>query len=380
MKKRDFQKIKWCQAVEDDFRSILDLSIREDVESIGDLTSRSLIPETARGRASVVSRSEGIVAGMPLVDIIIEAVSPDLKWESAASDGQRIHRGEKIGTLSGSARGMMQAERLILNYVARLSGIASTTDLYVQAVKGTRAQIYDTRKTTPGWRLLEKYAVQCGGANNHRAGLYDAILIKDNHLALAAGRAGLGALEYDPAEAVRTVRAFLVQQDELGPRPPVMCHGNLPSDSKLRKLRSSLIAAVAEATGSAMLSEVIARTPCYVIERAREKNAEVPREPAMNFPAKEVIVEVEVDTFQQLESVLEANPDIIMLDNMSIELMEDAVKLRDERKPQIELEASGGINLNTVRRVAETGVDRISVGALTHSFQMFDFGLDWEEV
>lgn len=377
MSKRDFQTITWCQAVEDDFRNILEQAIREDVESIGDLTSLALIPEQAKGCASVVSRSEGIIAGMPTVPVILEVLCPEVTWKPWVKDGVRIGRGQKIGTLRGPARGLMQVERLILNFLARLSGIASTTDLYVQAIANSGASVYDTRKTTPGWRLLEKYAVQCGGAKNHRSGLYDAILIKDNHLALAAGRAGLDALEYNPAEAVRQVRAFLAQQDELGPRPPVQCRDCSPS---IRKMRSALIAAVAEATGSTMLSSIIAKTPGYIIEQARKQHGEVPREPAMNFPATEVIVEVEVDTFQQFESVLSADPDIIMLDNMSVDLMRQAVELRNTRKPWIELEASGGITLETIGRVAETGVERISVGALTHSFQMFDLGLDWEEI
>lgn len=371
---KDYQAITWCSAVEDDFRTLLDIAIREDIESIGDLTSLSLIPDSAVGRAAVVSRSEGIIAGMPTVEIICGAISPDLHWEPLVQDGERVQKKARIGILSGPARAMMQAERLILNFVARLSGIASTTDKYVQAIAGTKAKVYDTRKTTPGWRLIEKYATCCGGAKNHRAGLYDAILIKDNHLALAAGRAGLGALEYDPAKAVRTVRKYLEEQDELGPRPPIHCHGNLVATCKMR---TSLLAAVAEVTGSAVLSQIIAKTPCHLIEMAHKENEQVPRKPADNFPAKDVIVEVEVDTFQQFESVLSADPDIIMLDNMSCELMAKAVLLRNERKPEIELEASGGITLETIRDVAATGVERISVGALTHSFHMFDLGLDW---
>lgn len=373
---KDYQAITWCSAVEDDFRTLLDIAIREDVESIGDLTSLSLIPEKAVGRAAVVSRGEGVIAGMPTVQIICEAISPDLRWEPLVEDATHVGKKQQIGILSGPARAMMQAERLILNFVARLSGIATTTNQYVQLIADTKSKVYDTRKTTPGWRLLEKYATCCGGAQNHRAGLYDAILIKDNHLALAAGRAGLGALEYDPALAVRKVRRFLEEQDELGPRPPVHCHGNLIATCKMR---TSLLAAVAEVTGSAVLSQIIAKTPCHELEIAHKENQQVPRKPADNFPAKDVIVEVEVDTFQQFEEVLSADPDIIMLDNMSCEMMRRAVELRNQRKPEIELEASGGITLNTIHDVAMTGVERISVGALTHSFQIFDLGLDWLE-
>lgn len=373
---KDYQAITWCSAVEDDFRTLLDIAIREDVESIGDLTSLSLIPEKAIGRAAVVSRDEGVIAGMPTVQIICEAISPDLKWEPLVEDAAHVRKKQQIGILSGPARAMMQAERLILNFVARLSGIATTTNQYVQLIADTKSKVYDTRKTTPGWRLLEKYATCCGGAQNHRAGLYDAILIKDNHLALAAGRAGLGALEYDPALAVRKVRRFLEEQDELGPRPPVHCHGNLIATCKMR---TSLLAAVAEVTGSAVLSQIIAKTPCHELEIAHKENQQVPRKPADNFPAKDVIVEVEVDTFQQFEEVLSADPDIIMLDNMSCDTMRRAVELRNQRKPEIELEASGGITLRTIHDVAMTGVERISVGALTHSFQIFDLGLDWLE-
>ena len=373
---KDYQAITWCSAVEDDFRTLLDIAIREDVESIGDLTSLSLIPEKAVGRAAVVARGEGVIAGMPTVQIICEAISPDLRWAPLVDDAAHVIQKQKIGILSGPARAMMQAERLILNFVARLSGIATTTNQYVQLIADTKSKVYDTRKTTPGWRLLEKYATCCGGAQNHRAGLYDAILIKDNHLALAAGRAGLGALEYDPALAVRKVRQFLAEQDELGPRPPVHCHGNLIATCKMR---TSLLAAVAEVTGSAVLSQIIAKTPCHELEIAHKENQQVPRKPADNFPAKDVIVEVEVDTFQQFEEVLSADPDIIMLDNMSCEMMRRAVELRNQRKPEIELEASGGITLRTIHDVAMTGVERISVGALTHSFQMFDLGLDWLE-
>jgi len=187
--------------------------------------------------------------------------------------------------------------------LGRLSGIATLTRRYVDAVQGTNAQIYDTRKTTPGWRQLEKYAVRCGGGNNHRAGLYDAVLIKDNHLAL--GRQGNEP--FTPAEAVIRTKEFL-----------------------------------------------------------RKRSACLP------------IIEIEVDTLEQLREVLPTGPDIVLLDNMAPPQIVEAIHIRNSLNPNVQLEASGGITLETLRSIAETGVERISVGALTHSAVSLDFGLDWE--
>ncbi|HEY2412634.1 MAG TPA: carboxylating nicotinate-nucleotide diphosphorylase, partial [Pirellulaceae bacterium] len=205
------------------------------------------------------------------------------------------------------------SERIVLNVLGRLSGIATLTRQYVDAVAGTKARIYDTRKTTPGWRRLEKYAVHCGGGHNHRTGLFDAILIKDNHLAL--GREEGGASAFSPAEAVRTARDFLAQQ----------IAGDVPRGAP---------------------------------------------DPAM-------MVEVEVDSLEQLRQVLPEKPDIVLLDNMDIDQLREAVKIRDSGESNAELEASGGINLQTVAAVAATGVERISSGALTHSAVSLDVGLDW---
>lgn len=371
---KDYQQIMWCPAVEDDFRSVLRLAIREDVESIGDLTTLALIPEEAEGSAALVARTSGVIAGVPLISIIIEEVNSAIRWEPALEDGMCVNPGSVVGRLSGPAHGMLQVERLALNFLGRLSGVASMTRTYVEAVRGLNVGVYDTRKTTPGWRLLEKYAVQCGGGRNHRSGLYEAVLIKDNHLALAAGRAGVDHFEYDPAEAVRTVRKYLAQQDAQGPRPLTARPGCEPSTCKTR---AAMVAAVAEATGSTFISSMVAKTPCHMVTRSRESGSVVPREPAANYPACDVIVEVEVDTLGQFESALGADPDIILLDNMTVEMLSQAVKIRNARKPQVELEASGGITLKTIRKVAETGVERISVGALTHSPNYFDIGMDW---
>ncbi|MDO4551499.1 MAG: nicotinate-nucleotide diphosphorylase [Planctomycetia bacterium] len=374
MKKKDFQQIKWCPAVEDDFRTILDQAVREDVESVGDLTSQATVPEDTPGFASIISRSAGVFAGEPTVKLICSAVSSDLKSVMEVKDGEKISAGQRIGSISGPARAILQAERLVLNFLARLSGVATMTNLYVEAVSGTGASVYDTRKTLPGWRLLDKYAVQCGGGKNHRSGLYEAILIKDNHLALAAGQAGLKHFDYNPAEAVQKVREFLRERDEKGSSV------SLRPDCTPRtcRTRAAILAAVAGATGSPVVGEMISQTPCYMIARAREKGAEVPREPATNFPAQGVIIEVEVDTLKQYELALSANPDIILLDNMTPEMLRTAVEMRNAHNSEIELEASGGITLANISEVAKTGVERISVGALTHSVTYFDLGLDWE--
>jgi nicotinate-nucleotide pyrophosphorylase (carboxylating) len=214
-----------------------------------------------------------------------------------------------VARVEGSVRGILAAERLLLNLLTRLSGIATLTRRYVDAVAGTQARIYDTRKTTPGWRRLEKYAVRTGGGRNHRSGLYDAILIKDNHLAFGRQKTS-GAAGFSPAEAVDRARRWIAR------------HAPVPVRSRM-------------------------------------------------------IVEVEVDSLAQLDEVLPAGPDLVLLDNMDPKQLREAVARRNAIAPQIELEASGGITLDTVGPVAQSGVDRISVGALTHSPEALDYGLDW---
>ena len=285
---------------ERDFDSLLAMALFEDTEKHGDLTSLALVPGLAQGSAAVVARTAGTMAGIPLVARIVSKIDPDLVWEPALDDGAAIVRGSVVGSLRGPAAPLLTAERPILNFLGRLSGIATLTRHYVDAIQGTKASIYDTRKTTPGWRRLEKYAVTCGGGKNHRTGLFDAILIKDNHLAL--GRQA----SFSPAEAVAKAKEFLQQRF-----------------------------------------------------------------------AEQPMVEIEVDTLDQLREVLPAAPDIVLLDNMTPSQLTEAVRIRDSINPAVQLEASGGITLQTVRAVAETGVERISVGALTHSAISLDFGLDW---
>ncbi len=306
---KGFDQITWDDRLQEDLRELLRLALREDSGEQGDRTTAALVPEDAAGRADVVARQAGVIAGLPGAEIALHMVDDRLQWSPQIEDGQAVRPGDRIARVEGPARSLLQAERTMLNLLGRLSGIATLTRQYVRAVAGTKARIYDTRKTTPGWRRLEKYAVRCGGGCNHRTGLFDAILIKDNHLALGAASDGAAA-RYTPAEAVVRARRFIQQ-------------------------------GAADPAGDRM------------------------------------IVEVEVDTLGQLDEVLEVSPDIVLLDNMSPAELRRAVRLRDAHHPEVELEASGGIDLETVRQIASAGVDRISVGALTHSAVCLDIGLDW---
>ena len=299
---RDFHQTVYNDALRNDMRALVSLAIREDNDVDGDITSKSLIPESAPGRAAVVARGKGVAAGLVFAQELLQMVDARLTWEGVANDGDLLEKGSVLGYVAGPTLAMLTAERLLLNLVGRLSGVATLARQYVDAIAGTKAHIYDTRKTTLGWRRLEKYAVRCGGARNHRSGLYDAVLIKDNHLAFG------GISDFGPAEAVRRSRKYLLETF---------------------------------------------------------KGREIP------------MLEIEVDSLEQLAQVLPENPDVVLLDNMSPEMMREAVRMRDEAGPTAELEASGGINLDTARAKAESGVDRVSVGAITHSAKTFDIGLDW---
>ncbi|MFO0799392.1 MAG: carboxylating nicotinate-nucleotide diphosphorylase [Gemmataceae bacterium] len=274
-------------------RALVALALAEDLGDIGDRTSAALIPAEQPGRAAFVARTAGVAAGLPAAALVCAAVDPALTFTPALADGTRLARGDVLATVAGPLRSVLAAERTALNFLQRLSGVASLTRRYVDAVAGTRAAVLDTRKTTPGWRLLEKYAVRAGGGTNHRVGLYDGVLIKDNHLA------GLGG------DVLRAV------------------------------------------------------------ELARAANAGLP-------------IEVEVDTLGQLEHALAVKADIVLLDNMPPDVMRAAVARRDAVSPGTRLEASGGITLDTVAAAAATGVDRISVGALTHSAPALDIALDYQ--
>lgn len=303
----DFSQIEWNHEVEEDCLQVVRLAVREDLGREFDWTTVALVDAQATAEAYVVARKAGVIAGLRAAQVVLEEMDQRASWLPQVDDGAAVAPGTVVATLAGPARTLLTAERLVLNFIGHLSGIATLARRYVDATQGTKARIYDTRKTTPGWRRLEKYAVRLGGGTNHRTGLFDAILIKDNHLALGATD---GKSHFSPAEAVLKARGFLEQ---------------LPAEDARRGM----------------------------------------------------IVEVEVDTPTQLELVLPTGPDIVLLDNMSTADLEAAVRRRDEIAPGVELEASGGVNLSTVAAIARTGVDRISVGALTHSAVWFDVGLDW---
>ncbi|MEX0678010.1 MAG: carboxylating nicotinate-nucleotide diphosphorylase [Pirellulales bacterium] len=305
---KEFQQIEWDASVEEDCRQIVRLAVREDLDRLFDWTTLALVPAGAAGKAAIVSRQAGVVAGLRAVQVAVGEMDVHLRLETLLDDGRQSAAGQTLATLAGPARSLLTAERILLNLIGRLSGIATLARAYVEAVRGTRARIYDTRKTTPGWRRLEKYAVRCGGGHNHRTGLFDAILIKDNHLALAAHVEGTGRLT--PAEAVRRAREFA--------------------------------------------------------ESMAAEQAAAP-----------LIIEVEVDSLALLEQVLPAQPDMVLVDNMSPEQLTRAVSLRDRLAPEVELEASGGVTLDNVAAIAASGVERISVGALTHSAASLDVGMDW---
>ena len=304
----DFTQVQWDEDLIDDCHYLIRLAIREDLGRSYDCTTVALIPPEVQGRAVVTARREGIVSGLEAAQQVLQEMEISEIWEPLAKDGQIVAAGTKLAALHGSARDLLTSERLILNFIGRLSGIATLTRQFVDAVAGTNARIYDTRKTTPGWRRLEKFAVRCGGGRNHRTGLYDAILIKDNHLALRNDQL---TSETSPASAVEVARAFAGELHQ-------------PSDN-----------------------------------------------------ARPMLIEIEVDTLQQFDSALRSHPDIILLDNMSTQQLSDAVTRRDQIGSVTELEASGGVTLDTVQAIAATGVDRISVGSLTHSAIALDVGLDW---
>jgi nicotinate-nucleotide pyrophosphorylase (carboxylating) len=310
---RDFTQLAWSPQIAEDLRRIVRLAVFEDLDRGQDWTTICLVREEVTASANLVARKPGVLSGLAAIAVIFDEMEVEAECHAKVKDGDVVAGGAVLATLGGGARDLLTSERIVLNVLGRLSGIATLTRQYVDAIAGTKARIYDTRKTTPGWRRLEKYAVHCGGGHNHRTGLYDAILIKDNHLAL--GHEQSGASAFLPAEAVRKAREFLAQQ--------------------------------------------IA--------------GEAPR----GAPDPGMIVEVEVDSLGQLREVLPENPDIILLDNMTPDQLREAVKIRDAAGSSAELEASGGINLQTVAAIAATGVDRISSGALTHSAVCLDIGLDW---
>jgi nicotinate-nucleotide pyrophosphorylase (carboxylating) len=262
-------------------------ALREDLGAAGDITSAATIPASATATATFGARKAGVLAGLPLAEAAFREIDPAIRFTAILHDGDPIPAGGIAARVEGPARGILAAERVALNYLCHLSGIATATAALVERVKHTKARILDTRKTTPGLRLFEKYAVRCGGGVNHRIGLFDAILIKDNHIAVAGG----------VTQAIRAARSA----------------------------------------------------------------------------APGVRLEVEVGALDQLDEALAEKPDIIMLDNMPVEMMREAVQRVAGRAL---IEASGNVTLATVGAIAETGVDYISSGWITHSAPALDLGLD----
>jgi nicotinate-nucleotide pyrophosphorylase (carboxylating) len=305
----DFHQLDWDAAIEDDLRQIVRLAVREDLDRFYDWTTLALVGPDQRGRAAVVVREAGVIAGLRAAPVVLDEMHAAIQWHPVSNDGDEVAARTTVAELSGSARDMLVCERPLLNLLGRLSGIATLTRQYVRQIAGTNTRVYDTRKTTPGWRRLEKYAVRCGGGMNHRTGLFDAVLVKDNHLAVSS-QAAAADQRMSPADAVRRARDFLEQTN-------------------------------AQRDGG------------------------------------ELLIEIEVDSLDQLADVLPAGPDIVLLDNMSPATLREAVRRRDALAPAVELEASGGVTLQTIRSIAETGVERISVGGLTHSAPALDLGLDW---
>lgn len=282
----------------DRLADLIRLAREEDLGPDGlDVTSDLFVPVDLHGEASVVTRQPGRLAGAALLPQVAQAYDERIRVDIRTHDGSGVEPGQVVAVLSGPMRSLLSAERVALNLLTHLSGVATLTSRYVEKVSGTRARVYDTRKTLPGLRGLQKYAVACGGGAIHRMGLYDAVLLKDNHLAQV---------------------------------------------------------------GSQGLAEAVADA----VNRSRAAH------PQLKF------VMIEVDTLEQLKTVLPTGIDIVLLDNMTVDQLRKAVSMRDRAAHPVELEASGGVTLKTIGEIAKSGVDRISVGALTHSAPALDMGLD----
>ena len=276
---------------------LAELSLHEDLREAGDLTSQATIPEHLSAAVRIVVRQPGVISGLGVLPLVFRLLPGSVRSEVFLQDGDEVLSGSVAAEIHGPVRTLLTGERTVLNFLTHLSGVATQTAEFVRAVRGTPAQILDTRKTLPGYRLLQKHAVRCGGGVNHRIGLYDGMLIKDNHLAARGSSSCAGA--------VKAARDFL-----------------------------------------------------------RDRRLAVP-------------VEIEVDTLEQLRDALTEHPELVLLDNMNCDVLREAVTLRNQLAPGTQLEASGGVSLQTVRSIAETGVDRISVGSLTHSSPALDIAFDW---
>jgi len=266
---------------------IIERGLLEDIGT-GDITTKSIIPSNLKAKGIIKTSEEGVVAGLGIACLVFKKLDSDITFQEKIKDGTKVARGKVLAEITGPARTILKGERVALNFLQRMSGIATITSKFCQEVKDFPARIVDTRKTTPGLRILEKYAVRMGGGYNHRFGLYDAVLIKDNHIAVAGGI----------KSAVNSVR------------------------------------------------KQISHT---------------------------VKIEVEVENLSQFQEALEMKVDIIMLDNMNLDTMKEAVKMV---KGKVLIEASGGITLEKARKIAQTGVDLISIGVLTHSVKSLDISME----
>ena len=275
-------------------RDLIDLALSEDLGQRGDITSQAFISPTTASLARLVAREECIVSGLLTASEVFRRIDPQLEVTLRCAEGERLSKGATLIELNGTTRSILSGERTALNFLGRLCGVATLSSRYAEAARGTHAVLLDTRKTTPGWRFLEKQAVKAGGCTNHRMGLHDAVLVKDNHLA------ALGSLDALPA----------------------------------------------------------------VISKLRAEHPGLP-------------VEIEADTLEQVEKLLAMKGiDVILLDNMDTTMMRKALVIRNAISPAVLLEASGGVTLEALRQIAETGVDRISVGALTHSAPNVDLSME----
>ena len=276
--------------ITDEVEALIDLALKEDLGENGDVTSNFILNSDKKGQASIIAKQAGIIAGLPIAERVFQKVNPALAVQNRVEEGTKVEPSEEVVRISGPLGDILTAERTALNFLQRLSGVATLTAEYVRQTGGTHAKILDTRKTTPGFRMLEKYAVRKGGGQNHRFGLYDMVLIKENHISTAGGI----------INAVQQIREQ-------------MAAGNL-----------------------------------------------------------DLQIEIEVRSLTEVEQALNLKVDRLMLDNMSLDEIRDAVELVNDK---VELEVSGGVNCGTVRAIAETGVDYISVGALTHSAPALDLSL-----
>ncbi len=283
----------WQEGYNEEIRAQIQSWLAEDIGS-GDMTTMTTIPQGSVSKAVIHAKESGIIAGVPVAQLVFATVDLDLQFKAFVKDGDIVDKGTIIAEVEGSTHSLLTGERLALNLMQRLSGIATKTNTYMIALQGLPVRLADTRKTTPGHRSLEKYAVRIGGGSNHRYGLYDAVMIKDNHI---KGAGGITA-------AVEASRK------------------QIPHTMK---------------------------------------------------------IEVETETLEQVQEALSCGADIIMLDNMSVPKMKEAVALIKKNSPHVIVEASGGVTLDTVYSIAESGVDVISVGNLTYSFNSLDISLDLNE-